>query len=85
LDLIDKCNNISSSCVLDNVINILKYYGQYEENNISFVFENICDILNYPELEKMFILHSTIIFKNYFTQRFQSIWKIQIFQRFLAI
>ena len=74
LDLIDKCSNISSSCVLDNVINILKYYGQYEDNNISFVFENICDILNYPELEKMF--NST--FDNNFQKLFYSTFSVYL-------
>ena len=51
--ILEKCYN-SSSCILDNAINIVNYLADDEDNlTLYFFFENICEILNYPGFEKI--------------------------------
>ena len=51
--IINTCSGYSS-CVLDNIINILNYTKQHDKYMTSFILENIAIILNAPGVEKLF-------------------------------
>ena len=48
-----KMCEIKSPCIVDFLINIIKFRGYPGKYTTYFVFENICDVLNYPGFEKL--------------------------------